>query len=121
MENNIAGLIGIGVLVAMSLAALAIYRWRQQKRVGKIDGWVNDYLLVRYGELPTQLSINCSHDTFWPVLVRFHTPGTGIRHSCSLHAGVNNRHGSSSRRRTNNASQSELRQSLWVASPGADG
>jgi hypothetical protein len=81
MESNIAGLIGIGVLVATSLAAFAIYKWRQQKRVGQVNRWVNDYLSVRYGELPAQLTINCSHDTFWPVLVRFNTPGTGIRHS----------------------------------------
>jgi hypothetical protein len=81
MENKIAGLIGIGILAATSLAALAIYRWRQQQRVSRINGWVNHYLLVRYGELPPQLKINCSHDAFWPVLVRFDTLGTGIRHS----------------------------------------
>lgn len=82
MENNMTpGLIGVGVLVAAALSALAVYRWRQENRVSRINGWVTKYLLVRYRELPAKLRINCSHDASWPVLVDFDTPGTGIRHS----------------------------------------
>lgn len=80
MEYNIAGLISIGLLVAASLAAWAVYRWRQNKRASQVNRWVNRYLLARYGELPAQLTINCSHDALWPVLVGFDAPGTGIRH-----------------------------------------
>lgn len=87
MEHNIAGLIGIGALIATSLTAFAIYRWRQQQRVSRINDWVNDYLLTRYGELPIQLSINCSHDALWPVLVGFDTPGTGMRHRLQFACG----------------------------------
>jgi hypothetical protein len=35
---------------------------------------VKNYLCVRYGELPNPLSINCSDDPLWPVLVAFDTP-----------------------------------------------
>jgi hypothetical protein len=81
MENYIFGLIGIGALMAASVVAFVIYRWRQEARVSRINIWVNDYLRLRYGELPARLKINCSHDTLWPVLVGFDTPGTGIRNS----------------------------------------
>lgn len=80
MENLMPGLIGVGVLLAASLAAFAFYRWRQETRVSQINVWVNDFLRVRYGELPARLKINCSHDASWPVLVGFNTPRTGIRH-----------------------------------------
>ena len=81
MENQTVVLIGIGVLIATSLVAFVIYRWRQEARVSQIKVWVNDYLRVRYGGLPTHVRIICSHDSFWPVLVGLDSPGTGIRHS----------------------------------------
>lgn len=81
MDNQTMGLIGIGVLIATFLVAFVIYRWRQEVRVSRIKDWVNDYLRVRYGELPAHVRIICSHDSFWPVLVGLDTPGTGVRHS----------------------------------------
>ena len=80
MENLTMGLIGIGLLMATALVAFVIYRWRQETRVSRINAWVNDYLRVRYGDLPAHVRINCSHDSFWPVLVGLDTPGTGVRH-----------------------------------------
>ena len=49
--------------------------------------WVKDYLRVRYGELADPLSINCSNDPLWPVLVAFDAPSTGIRHRMQFTCG----------------------------------
>ena len=81
MENHVAGIIGVGALIAASLVGFVIYRWRQETRVAQIKHWVNTYLRVRYGEVPARLNIICSHDTNWPVIARYDTPVTGIRHS----------------------------------------
>lgn len=81
MENYVAGIIGVGALIVASLVGFIIYRWRQETRVEQIKGWVNIYLQVRYGAVPARLNIICSHDTYWPVIARYDTPGTGIRHS----------------------------------------
>jgi hypothetical protein len=79
MERNMAALIGmVGLAV---LAAFAVYRWRQRDRVRRVERWVKDYLVTRGGQLPTNLHINCSDDTLWPVLVSFDgLPGGGTRH-----------------------------------------
>ncbi len=81
MERSAEILIGMAALGLAAIAACAIYRWRQRKRVRRIKRWVKDYLSVRYGALPNSLSINCSDDLLWPVFVAFDAPRTGIRHS----------------------------------------
>ena len=83
METSTAVVIGMAASGLAAIAVLAVYRLWQRKRVRQVEGWVKDYLCARYGELPNPLSINCSDDPLWPVLVAFNTPGTGIR--CSLH------------------------------------
>jgi hypothetical protein len=81
MEKSTAILIGMAALGLTTVAAFAIHRWRQKKRRHQVGRWVKDYLCVRYGELPDRLSINCSDDSLWPVLVAFDAPRTGIRHN----------------------------------------
>jgi hypothetical protein len=80
METRVVALIGMAVLLFAALAAVALYRWRQRKRVHRVEGRVKDYLLGRYGGLPSRLNINCSDDPLWPVLVAFDNPRTGVRH-----------------------------------------
>ena len=81
METSAQALVGMAVLALAALATFAVYRWRQLKRVRQVETWVKDYLVVRYGELPNDLNINCSDDRLWPVLVGFDGPRTGSRHS----------------------------------------
>ena len=40
---------------------------------------MRDILLARYGQPPTHLTIHCTDDRLWPVLVAFRHP-TGARH-----------------------------------------
>ena len=70
-----------------ALAAFAVYRWRQQRRVRRVEGRVKGYLSERYGEVPKRLSIHRTDDTLWPVLVGFDNPRTGVRHSLQLACG----------------------------------
>ena len=88
MEKSTELWIGIATLALVALAALAVYRRRQRHRVRRVEGWVKDYLSARYGELPNRLSINCSDDPLWPVLVAFNAPRTGIRHRLRFTCGA---------------------------------
>jgi hypothetical protein len=80
MERNTEVLIGIAALAVTALAAFALYRWWQRKRARRVEGWVSGYLSARYGRVPENLSVNCSDDRPWPVLVGFDSPATGARH-----------------------------------------
>ena len=79
MENLSVGWIGLGVVFALAIVTFIVYQWRQTARVNRVNDWVNGYLRTRYGQLPGRLSVHCSHDATWPVLVRFDTPGTQDR------------------------------------------
>jgi hypothetical protein len=81
MDRTTQVLIGVVALVFTALAAFAVHRWRQRRRVLRVKEWVKSYLLTRYGEEPGHLDINCSDDPLWPVLVGFDLPRTGVRHS----------------------------------------
>jgi hypothetical protein len=81
MQNSAEALVGMAVLALVALAAVAVYRWQQRKRVRQVEEGVKEYLVVRYGALPDHLNINCSDDPLWPVLVAFDNPHTGSRHS----------------------------------------
>ena len=74
-------LIGMAALALTALAAFAVYRQLQRKRVRRVEQWVKDYLSVRPGGQPSRLTINCSDDPLWPVLVGFDDPRTGVHHS----------------------------------------
>jgi hypothetical protein len=80
MDQNVAVLMGMAGLAVVSLAAFTVYRSGQRGRVRRIKAWVGRYLSDRYGTLPGRLTINCSDDPFWPVLVGFDHPTSGIRH-----------------------------------------
>ena len=67
--------------MVLALAAFAVYRRRQHRRVERIKAWITTYLSARYGEPPVHLQINCSDDSLWPVLVAFERPKSGTRHS----------------------------------------
>ena len=88
MEKSTAMLIRLATLGLLTLIGFAVYRRRQRQRVCRVEGWVKDYLCARYGELPNQLSINCSDDPLWPVLVAFNAPRTGIRHRLQFTCGA---------------------------------
>jgi hypothetical protein len=80
MWNSAALWIGITGVGLAAVAAFVVYRWREQERIAQIKTWVKEFLCARYGELPNPLSINCSEDPLWPILVGFDTPRTGMRH-----------------------------------------
>jgi len=80
MDRSVEVLIGTAAGPVAALVAYAIYRWRQRRRVRRVERWVKEYLSGRYGELPIPLHINCSDDRLWPVLVAFDSPHTGARH-----------------------------------------
>jgi hypothetical protein len=87
MEKGAIVLVGMAALGLTAVAAFVVYRWRQKSRVRRVEGWVKEYLCVRYGELPDPLSINCSEDLLWPVLVAFGAPLTGTRHRLRFNCG----------------------------------
>ncbi len=84
MDNNTGLLSGLALLLLMSMAVFAVYKWRQFTRGGRVDRWVKDFLFARYGEMPKGLHINCSNDREWPVLVDFPAPRTGIRQNLAF-------------------------------------
>jgi hypothetical protein len=81
MEKSTEVLIGMVMFGLTALAVFAAQRWRQRRRVRRVEGWIKEYLSVRYGELPGHLNINGSDDPLWPVVVAFDSPATGIRQS----------------------------------------
>jgi hypothetical protein len=77
-STNLAiGLTGLGVI---ALVWFALYRSQQRARIRGVKGWVDEYLAARYGAPPGDLTVNCSDDPLWPVLVAFAHPRTGARH-----------------------------------------
>ncbi len=80
MEKGLEALIGMAGLALVALAVFALYRRRQRQRVRRVENRVKDYLALRYGDLPNDLSIDCSEDVLWPVLVSFKDSRSGTRH-----------------------------------------
>jgi hypothetical protein len=78
--TNSGALIATAALALTALAAFTVYRWRQRKRVRRVEQWVKKYLSFRYNGQLSPLNINCSDDPLWPVLVAFDDPRTRIRH-----------------------------------------
>jgi hypothetical protein len=77
MDVNYWGM--VGVPIAVGLAALALYKWRRSQRTRLVGESVKGFLTNRYGDLPKHLTIDCSDDALWPVLVAFDNPQTGAR------------------------------------------
>jgi hypothetical protein len=80
MENSVGVTVGVAALAVLAIAAVAWYRWRMRERARRINLWVKDFLVARYGTLPHDLHINCSDDELWPVLVSFTDGEGGTRH-----------------------------------------
>ncbi len=85
MDRSVEALIGMAGLALLALAAFAVYRWRQRERVRRVEWWVKDYLVTRYGGVPQDLHIHCTDDQLWPVLVSFDGPEAGVRRRLSFH------------------------------------
>lgn len=81
MDKTTEVLIEMAALMLTALVAFAVYKWWQRRHVHRVEGWVKEYLVVRYGEVPPQLHINCSDDRLWPVFVEFSHPRTRTRRS----------------------------------------
>ena len=79
MERSAELLIWMAGLALITLAAFVVYGWRRRARVRRVEGWVRDYLVTRFGGLPDFLSINWHGDPLALVLVNFIAPRTGIR------------------------------------------
>src|SRR5439155_510102 len=50
MDKSTEVFIAMVGLAVLGLAAFAVYRWRQRERVRRVERWVKDYLVMRYGE-----------------------------------------------------------------------
>lgn len=69
----------IAAAALVAVAAYCLYRVQQRRRVLGIGECVRSYLQQQYGELPNDISINCSDDSRWPILVSFAEPQGGAR------------------------------------------
>jgi hypothetical protein len=87
MNNSAEVLIGMAALAIIAMVAFIVFAYWQKRRNQQIVKWVQNFLLVRYGELPGALHINCSNDRRWPVLATFKTPNTGTLHSMHFSCG----------------------------------
>jgi hypothetical protein len=79
METSAEVLMWMAGLALIALAAFVVYGWRRRARVRRVEGWVRNYLVARFGGLPDRLSINWYGDPLAPVLVNFADPRTGTR------------------------------------------
>jgi hypothetical protein len=80
MEKHLPLFFMVAAVAAVALAAFAFYRWRQMGRVRGVNEWIGAYLRDRFGSPLDRMSVNCSDDRLWPVLVGFDDPRTGLRH-----------------------------------------
>lgn len=67
-------------IMLTAFAAFILYRTHQFRHARLVNGLVKNYLMTRYGELPSALSIDCSDDRLWPILVKFDHPNPETRH-----------------------------------------
>lgn len=72
-------LTGIAIFMAL-VAGFGLHRSVQRKRVARVTAWIRDFLFARYGSLPDDLSIHCTDDQLWPVLVEFRRSLPATRH-----------------------------------------
>jgi hypothetical protein len=87
MDMSLELLLGMTGLGITALTAFAVYRWHRRARALRVRGWVEEFLAARYGGRPDRLSVDCSDDALWPVLVAFEGPGTGTRHRLQFSCG----------------------------------
>src|SRR4051812_793290 len=80
MEKHWPLMLMVAALAAAALAAFAFHRWRQERRTRGIKAWVEGVLRDRFGTSLERVTINCSEDATWPVLVGFDDVQKGTRH-----------------------------------------
>ena len=80
MDNQTEVLVGIAAAALVAVVAVVVYRKGRHRRALRVEASARKYLSDRYGELPKNLTVNCSDDAIWPVLVEFSHPKTGARH-----------------------------------------
>jgi hypothetical protein len=76
MEKHWPLAVLLAAMAALALIGFAYYRWRRHRGIGV---WVDAYLRDRCGS-PDRVSVRCSDDAHWPVLVDFDDPQSGMRH-----------------------------------------
>src|SRR4051794_9754818 len=86
MDGSVGVLIRAAA-VLLTLAAFAAYRRLQRGRTDRVRRWVSGSVSTRLGGPLDRLSINCSDDDLWPVLVSFDDPHTETRHSLQFMCG----------------------------------
>jgi hypothetical protein len=80
VDKSTEMLVGMAAAALLAVVAVAVYRRGRHRRALRVGASARAYLFDRYGQLPGNLTINCSDDTLWPVLVAFDHPKTGARH-----------------------------------------
>src|SRR5437899_1449737 len=69
-----------GGAALIAVVTVLVYRKGRRRRALRVETAARKYLSDRYGGPPNNLTINCSDDALWPVLVAFVHPKTGVRH-----------------------------------------
>jgi hypothetical protein len=87
MDKSTQVLLGMAVLAMVASALFAVYRWRQRERVRQVTAWVGEFLSSRDGNRPQGLTVNCSDDANWPILVGYDDPHNGKRHTAQFACG----------------------------------
>jgi hypothetical protein len=80
VDKQVEVLVGIAVAALVAVLALVAYRRGRRRRALRVEASARKYLSHQYGALPQNLTVHCSDDTLWPVLVAFDHPTTGVRH-----------------------------------------
>jgi hypothetical protein len=80
MDQQAEVLIGVAATALAVVAAVAVYRRGRRRRALRVEASARKYLSDRYGALPKNVTVNCSDDALWPVLVAFDHPQAGVRH-----------------------------------------
>lgn len=80
MDKQTEVLVGIAVAALVAVVAVVVYKRGRHRRALRVAASARNYLSGRYGALPKNVSVNCSDDELWPVLVAFDHPQTGARH-----------------------------------------
>jgi hypothetical protein len=80
VDKQVEVLVGMAAAALVAVLAVAAYRRGRRRRALRVEASAGKYLSGRYGALPKNLTVNCSDDAHWPVLVAFDHPKTGARH-----------------------------------------
>jgi hypothetical protein len=77
VDKQVEVLVGMTAAALVAVLAALAYRRGRRRRALRVEASARKYLSGRYGALPKNLTVNCSDDALWPVLVAFDHPQTG--------------------------------------------